>query len=218
MTVKGIEVAGVIYDNEDETARSTATEAASTARTASQTATQASETASTASQTATQASQTATQADTKATTNATAISELQSDVETLDSEVLKKSDLTSTVTQGSTAPITSGGVFSAINPKLNTLNGRTSSDTGVKVTFEVPSSDFFLVVGGWNASGHNYRALYYISTEPRAHTVVVKPISAGLGEDIFNGTVTGTYSSGVTTISITSSQYENIASIVRAFY
>lgn len=127
MTVKGIEVAGTIYDNEDETARTTATEADSTARTASQTATQASETATTASQTATTASQTATQADAKATTNATAISELQSDVEALDSEVLKKSDLTSTVTQGSTAPITSGGVFSANVDKVSFLQGSGSS-------------------------------------------------------------------------------------------
>lgn len=58
MTVKGIEVAGIIYDNEDETARTTATEASQTATTASQT-------ASTASQTATQASQTATEASQK---------------------------------------------------------------------------------------------------------------------------------------------------------
>lgn len=218
MTVKGIEVAGTIYDNEDETARTTATEAASTARTASETATQASETATTASQTAATASQTATQADAKATINATAISELQSDVETLNSEVLKKSDLTSTVTQGSTAPITSGGVFSAIDSKLNTLKGSTSVNTGVTVTLEVPSPNFFLLVGGWNTAGRSYRALYYISTEPRNKTVVVKAISAELGETVFNGTVTGTSSDNVITLSITASQYENIASIVRAFY
>ena len=57
MTVKGIEVSGTIYDNEDETARNTATEAVQTATQASQTATQASQTATQASQTATQASQ-----------------------------------------------------------------------------------------------------------------------------------------------------------------
>lgn len=57
MTVKGIEVSGTIYDNEDETARDTATQASQTATTASQTATQASETATQASQTATEASQ-----------------------------------------------------------------------------------------------------------------------------------------------------------------
>ena len=114
MTVKGIEVAGTIYDNEDETARSTATEADSTARAASQTATQASETATTASQTATQASETATQANGKATENAEAISQLQSDVETLDSKTVKKSDVTSSVAKGNTNPISSGGVFSKL--------------------------------------------------------------------------------------------------------
>lgn len=40
MTVKGIEVAGIIYDNEDETARTTATEANQTATQASQSVTQ----------------------------------------------------------------------------------------------------------------------------------------------------------------------------------
>lgn len=127
MTFKGIEVTGTIYDNEDETARSTATEAASTARTASQTATTASETATQASTTATTASQTATEADVKATENATAISELQSDVETLDSATVKKTDVTSSVTEGSTAPVTSGGVYNALASKVNVVGGSGSS-------------------------------------------------------------------------------------------
>jgi len=57
MTVKGIEVSGTIYDNEDETARNAATEATQTATQASQTATEAGQTAEEANQTATQASQ-----------------------------------------------------------------------------------------------------------------------------------------------------------------
>ena len=166
----------------------------------------------------TSARTTATQADTKATNNATAISAVQDDIETLNSEVLKESDLTSEVTQGSSAPLTSGGAFAAIASKLNTLKGNTSASTGATVTFAVPSSDFFIVVGGWNTRGRSYRALYYISTEPRANTVVVKAISTELGENVFNGTVTGTFNQGITTLSINSNQYENIASIVRAFY
>lgn len=113
--IRGIELASEVYDLEDTSARDTATTASQTATQAGQTATQASQTATQASQTATQAGQTATQANEKATENAEAISELKSDVETLDGEVLKKSDLTSAVTEGSTAPITSGGVFRKIS-------------------------------------------------------------------------------------------------------
>ena len=112
--IRGIELASEIYSLEDTSARNTATAASQAATQAGQTATQASQTASAASQTASAASQTATQADGKADANATAISELQNDVETLDDTTVKKSDVTSSVAEGNTNPISSGGIFSKL--------------------------------------------------------------------------------------------------------
>lgn len=125
--IHGIEVSGETYDLEDTTARTTATSASSTATSASNLATTANANANTASQLATTAQATATEADEKATENATAISELQSDMETLDSTVVKKSDITSSVTSDNTNPVSSGGVYNAIVNKLSFKKGSGTS-------------------------------------------------------------------------------------------
>lgn len=122
------------------------------------------------------------------------------------------------VTDGNMNPVTSNAVFDAIASKLNVIKGSVSSAVGVTVTLAVPSSNFFLLVGGWNTSGYSYRALYFISLEPRSFTVIAKAISKGLGEVAFDGTIAGTYANGTVTLSITSSSSENIGSIVSAFY
>lgn len=127
-------------------------------------------------------------------------------------------DIADVVEDGNMNPVTSNAVYDAIVSKLNVINGTRPSEVGVTVIFAVPSTEFFLLVGGWNISGSSYRALYYISLEPRANTVIVKSISTALGESGFAGTITGTYASGTITLSITTGPDENLGSVLRAFY
>lgn len=139
MTVKGIEVAGTIYDNEDETARSTATEAASTARTASQTATQASETATTASQTATEASQKADEMYEAFPSNASDSNKL---VTQSDALIYYQSDSSSITDFNSAIPQTSKGAIQMFYLGSNITNAPTSSGGGFIVVAEQLSATY----------------------------------------------------------------------------
>ena len=141
--IRGIELASEIYDLEDTSARNTATSASQTATEAGQTATQASQTATQASQTATQASQTATQADEKATENASAISQLQSDMETLEDDALTPKGLNTmqiTMAQGYSSNLAVIDQIVKVGRVMTcsvTLNGIRGGEIGSDETAEI---------------------------------------------------------------------------------
>ena len=128
-------------------------------------------------------------------------------------KVLVNSDKTSAVTSGSDAPITSGGVFTAMRGGQIHLDSSMDVGTTITRTFTRVAEDYLVTIGGWHTSGSSYRCLYYLSFNPRDNNPVIKEINTALGETMSGITsFTGTISNDVVTLTITSSSSANIGS------